>query len=240
MQLNSPASNESQGLVSVISRIAGGVLGVVLSRVFGLMLLIPGIGGLILFGLLAKFGPRRSKPFVPAMSVLGGALAWLFAGTLLSDPTNILSHVEVGIFVLLSIWLMSRPSLAAVITLAVLDGLGVLALLLTVLSMPVDVKNPMWAAPVLGILLRSFVLFLLFTGWRHFRQLEQNPEQAPPATAGDPLPGSPAPAMAPAVAMAAAPSNPWWVKCGECGLQHRKTLTGFCPKCGAGVGPAEG
>jgi len=196
----------ANGLGMAVS-LAGALVGVVASRFFGLMLLIPVGMGLVLLALLMRFGPRETRPLVPGVSLMWGHTGWVLIGLTYLGRPDLVTYAEVAFYAIAGVFLLRRPSLAWVGVVTVLEGVS---LVLNALQIATVDDRSMRLALLLHVGLRICVMVALLQGWRRFRQESLEEAEAAPVSVP---PGS-------------------WTRCARCGLGHRARVEGTCPKCG--------
>lgn len=182
----------AENTVGMQASIVGLLFSVWFIAVFGVKMMIPFTVGLSFFllQLFTKYGPRKSQPLLPAVSLLGGYMGSRLVVVLFSKQSASAVYMtlgEVGLFAVLGYFLLSRPSLAGVIGTVLLEMLGIAVNLLVLSSTTISVTAPVRNALVLHLLLRLGVVILLFTGWRRIREFEQRTGPAPLPPADGPL-----------------------------------------------------
>ncbi len=153
-----------------VAGIVGAVIGIGLSKVFGMALLCPAGVGFGAAALLAKRGPERSRPFRPAASVVVGHLGWMAAGAVIAG-----TYAPVAVDVVLMAggvaWLLLRPGLAPAIVLALFE---VLSIAVNAVQLAAPENAGAWKPLALHILLRAFALAALGAGYVGFRKHARN------------------------------------------------------------------
>jgi hypothetical protein len=174
-----PAGGTAAGLrkrpvLGILASAGGAAIGMGASRVFGVALLIPMVVAPVVGVVLAKAGPVRARPFVPAVSVLVGHLAWIVAGALVEA-----SFAQVAIDAVLMLggaaWLLARPGLAPAVAIGLFEVLALVGNAWQ-LTLPQSTGNE--KALVLHVLLRAAVIVGLVVGYVKVRAQERGLQHA--------------------------------------------------------------
>jgi hypothetical protein len=154
-----PPKPKPAGSAAQAGSVIGAVIGVVGSRYFGALLLVPGLGMILGAVLVAKLGPARAKPMIAAWAVQFGHLCWMVVGGLLGGMFGAVA-VDVAVLVVGLTWLVLRPGVAP----AVLLGLYQVALIGLNAMQLASASETEVKALILHLVLRVGAIALLVLG----------------------------------------------------------------------------
>lgn len=152
-----------------------GLLGAVVGFYCGMMLFIPIAGAVIAFLLAKRFASTALKPFIAALAVIFGHLAWMLVGGLLTPSGFARVIADSAIIVVGLLWLVLRPGFGPVLLLGIYECISLVVNVIGILQFEFgSVGHKALAA---HIALRLFALVSLIAGYRQLRKNQAEKSQ---------------------------------------------------------------